>query len=245
MATKQLPPSIVSASDLQVGNASAADSFSSVCDLPPIPATGRIAQSLQAALGAGSDAVIEGGAASEATLRDLNADGRLRAARIVAFNTHGLTAAELAGRAEEPALALTPAGGCGGDGVPMSEDPANDGFLTVSEIVELELDADWVLLTACNTAAGDGQPGAEPLSGLARGFFYAGARELLVSHWPATVSSDVIEAGPTELLIEALFDPANNTLSKAQALQAARANVRATFPHPTHWATFSLIGDGR
>ena len=56
---------------------------------------------------------------------------------------------------------------------------------------------------------------------------------------------DVIEAGPTELLIEALFDPANNTLSKAQALQAARANVRATFPHPTHWATFSLIGDGR
>ena len=229
--------------DMQI--ASAADSFSSVCDLPPIPATGRIAQSLQAALGAGSDAVIEGGAASEATLRDLNADGRLRAARIVAFNTHGLTAAELAGRAEEPALALTPAGGCGGDGVPMSEDPANDGFLTVSEIVELELDADWVLLTACNTAAGDGQPGAEPLSGLARGFFYAGARELLVSHWPATVSSDVIEAGPTELLIEALFDPANNTLSKAQALQAARANVRATFPHPTHWATFSLIGDGR
>ncbi len=56
----------------------------------------------------------------------------------------------------------------------------DDELLTASEVAQLKLDADWVVLSACNTAAGD-KPGAEALSGLARGFFYAGARALLVS----------------------------------------------------------------
>ena len=59
---------------------------------------------------------------------------------------------------------------------------ADDGLLTASEIATLKLNADWVVLSACNTAAGGGE-GAEALSGLARAFFYAGARALLVSHW--------------------------------------------------------------
>ena len=58
----------------------------------------------------------------------------------------------------------------------------HDGLLTASEVPELNLDADWVVLSACNTAAGD-KPGAEALSGLARSIFYAGAHALLVSHW--------------------------------------------------------------
>lgn len=57
----------------------------------------------------------------------------------------------------------------------------DDGYLSASEIATLKLDADWVILSACNTAAGSAE-GAEALSGLARAFFYAGTRALLVSH---------------------------------------------------------------
>src|SRR5437763_13049626 len=73
----------------------------------------------------------------------------------------------------EPALVLTP---------PTVGTAEDDGLLTASEVALLKLNADWVVLSACNTAAGD-KPGAEALSGLARAFFYAGARALLVSHW--------------------------------------------------------------
>jgi CHAT domain-containing protein len=58
-----------------------------------------------------------------------------------------------------------------------------DGLLTASEVTELRLNADWIVLSACNTAAGGEKGNAEALSGLARAFFYAGARALLVSHW--------------------------------------------------------------
>ena len=73
----------------------------------------------------------------------------------------------------EPALVLT---------IPKEATPLDDGLLTANEIAQLKLNADWVVLSACNTAAGD-KPGAEALSGLARTFFYAGTRALLVSHW--------------------------------------------------------------
>ena len=91
--------------------------------------------------------------------------------RVIQFATHGLVAGDLSGLAE-PALVLTP---------PRVPTEADDGLLTASEIAALRLNADWVVLSACNTAAGTGQ-GAEALSGLARAFFYAGARALLVSH---------------------------------------------------------------
>ncbi len=82
------------------------------------------------------------------------------------FATHGLVAGQIRGAAE-PALVLTP---------PAVASAADDGLLTASEIARfLKLDADWVILSACNTAAGD-SPGAEGLSGLAKAFFYAGAR---------------------------------------------------------------------
>jgi hypothetical protein len=66
----------------------------------------------------------------------------------------------------------------------LPKDPSelDDGLLTASEVAQLKLNADWVVLSACNTAAGE-KPGAEALSGFARAFFYAGARALLVSHW--------------------------------------------------------------
>lgn len=85
--------------------------------------------------------------------------------RVISFATHGLVTGELKGL-PEPALVLTP---------PAEGTAADDGLLTASEIAQLDLRADWVVLSACKTAAG-GEPGAEGLSGLAKAFFYAGSR---------------------------------------------------------------------
>jgi CHAT domain-containing protein len=107
----------------------------------------------------------------------------------------------------------------------------------------LKLNADWVVLSACNTIAGD-KPGAEALSGLARSFFYAGARALLVSHW--AVNSEAA----TRLSIST-FDrlKADPKLGRAEALrQAMLAYLNdASSPrnaYPAYWGPFALIGEG-
>src|SRR5262249_10060400 len=133
--------------------------------------------------GAGDAAVYLGQAATERTIKSLSSDGTLANARIIHFATHGLLAAEaeyVTGSKTEPGLLLTP---------PEQATEEDDGLLTASEVSQLKLNADWVVLSACNTAAGgSSEHDAETLSGLARAFFYAGARAMLVSHW--AVNSD-------------------------------------------------------
>jgi len=151
--------------------------------------------------------------------------------RVLAFATHGLLPGELRCQAE-PALVLTP------PAAPTAED---NGLLDASDIAQLRLDADWVVLSACNTAGPDGSLGGESLSGLARAFFYAGARRLLVSHW--TVASR-----PTVALTTGLFEHIARTpaLGRAEALrrsQLALAGAPET-SHPAFWAPFVLVGDG-
>lgn len=154
--------------------------------------------------------------------------------RVVAFATHGLMAGEFGDNAE-PALVLSP---------PRVPTPDDDGMLTASEVAQLRLDADWVILSACNTAAPDGTPGAEGLSGLAKAFFYAGARSLLVSHW--AVASDAAVR---------LTTGAVGALEKAPGIGRAEALRRSmvallddrTDPqmaHPMFWAPFVLVGEG-
>src|SRR5262249_18357180 len=99
--------------------------------------------------------------------------------------------------------------------VPRQEAGAetDDGYLSASEIAALKLDADWVILSACNTAAG-GAPGSEALSGLARAFFYAGARSLLVSHWAVDSASTV------KLITKALGNmSADKSVGRAEAMR--------------------------
>src|ERR1700730_14539812 len=91
----------------------------------------------------------------------------------------------------------------------------DDGLLTASEVAQLKLNADWVVLSACNTAAGE-KPGAEALSGLARAFFYAGGRSLLVSNWEVETRSAVALMVGTFAALAA--DP---KLSHAEALRRA------------------------
>ena len=117
-------------------------------------------------VGAPASSIYLRQAASETTVKR----AALADYRVVYCATHGLVAGEIKGLAE-PSLALT---------LPKNPNDIDDGLLTASEVAQLKLNADWVVLSACN--AGD-KPGAEALSGLARAFFYAGARALLVSHW--------------------------------------------------------------
>jgi CHAT domain-containing protein len=102
-----------------------------------------------------------------------------------------------------------------------------------------------VVLSACNTAAADGQ-GAEAVSGLGRGFFYAGSRALLVTHWPVeTVSARLLTTG----IFERYARPGNVTRAEAlnasmRALMEVTANGQYSYAHPLFWAPYALIGDG-
>jgi len=121
----------------------------------------------------------------------------------------------------------------------------------MGEVLGLKLNADWVVLSACNTASGEGQ-GAEAVSGLGRAFFYAGSRSLLVSNWP------VHSAATTELMTTLFSKQANdNTISRAEALRQARMELinnrtfktpdgkeAYSYAHPIFWAPFSIVGDG-
>ncbi|MEZ5709380.1 MAG: tetratricopeptide repeat protein [Blastomonas sp.] len=199
-----------------------------------LPGTARELEAMRSALGAPASSIHTGSEATEAAVRSAD----LSNTRILALATHGLMAGEVRGAAE-PGLVFTP---------PETPGEADDGLLTASEVAALRLNADWVILSACNTAAGDGSQGAPGLSGLARAFFYAGARNLLASHWP--VRDDVAARITVRTLEIARDDPA---LSRAQAFTLAMREIRMdpaqdspfdTLAHPNAWAPFTLIGDG-
>lgn len=198
--------------------------------LAPLPGTRRELRRLAGLLDAGPEALHLGGEASETVLRAAPLDK----ARIIAFATHGLLSGELRGLAE-PALAFTP---------PDQVSPEDDGLLTASEIANLSLDADWVILSACNTAGSDGSPDAEGLSGLARAFLFAGARTLMVSHWPVR---DDAAARLTTGTFASLED--GTVRRKAAALQSSMLALlndldAPDLAHPAAWAPFVLVGDG-
>src|ERR1700676_3267467 len=158
---------------------------------------------------------------------------RLSDYRIVYFATHGLVAGDVKGLAE-PSLALS---------IPAQPSDFDDGLLTASEVAQLKLNADWGVLSACNTAAGD-KPGAEALSSLARAFFYAGARALLVSHWS-------VESRAATRLTTATFDllRADPKLGRAEALRRAMLAYLADTStpmnaYPALWAPFEIVGEG-
>jgi len=198
-----------------------------VRELPRLRETARELEQIAAALGADRASVITGAGATERAVRSAS----LADYRVVAFATHGLLPGELRCKSE-PALALTP---------PATATAADDGLLDASEVALLELDADWVLLSACNTAGPDGKLGGESLSGLARAFFYAGARSVLASHW--AVASRATVALTTGAFGAMARDA---TLGRAEALRRSAmtlASAKET-AHPFFWAPFVLVGDG-
>jgi CHAT domain-containing protein len=173
-----------------------------------------------------------GNRATEAEIKLLSEAGDLAKYRIVHFATHGALAGQVGGNSE-PGLILTP---------PNTATERDDGYLSASEITTLKLDADWVILSACNTAAG-GAEGAEALSGLARAFFYAGARALLVSHWAVASHATV------KLITGAVKRMASdNAVGRAEAMRQSMLALidkgEAYETHPAFWAPFVVVGEG-
>jgi len=176
--------------------------------------------------------------ASEYNVKNLDLSNR----KIVIFATHNLLSGDIDGLLE-PALVLSN---------PEITGENEDGLLTMGEIMNLKLNSDWVILSACNTAAGEGKE-AEALSGLGQAFFYAGTRSILVSSWP-------VETNSAMELTTQIFDTLVNEpyTSRSQAVQKSRIKMIknmgienpenrkliASYAHPIFWAPFIVVGEG-
>jgi CHAT domain-containing protein/tetratricopeptide (TPR) repeat protein len=211
----------------------------SIRGLQPLPETRDELCTVARALGVknlNSDLLL-GARATETAVKALSGDGRLAHYQVLHFATHGVLAqeveADLGGNAE-PGLILTP---------PDKGDSRDDGLLTASEISQLKLNAEWIVLSACNTAGAAGGSG-EALSGLARAFFYAGSRAILVSHW--AVDSQAAVKLTTGAFAALAADPG---IGRADALRHAMTALvkygEAHEAHPAAWAPFVLVGEGR
>ena len=212
-----------------------------LAQLPPLPDTGVELRAIAASLQADprKDVFLRR-EATERRVHEMDRARELVRRRVVMFATHGLVPGDIDGLTQ-PALALTS---------PAAVPEAGDGLLTMDEVLGLRLDADWVVLSACNTAAGEGA-GAEALSGLGRAFFYAGARALLVSDWPVeTTSARQLMTG---MFAQLAADP---SLGKAQALRRSMlalidspgatgpgGRIEFSYAHPLFWAPFVVVGD--
>lgn len=188
-------------------------------------------QAIEAAVGAGRANVLTREAASETTLKRLDAAGLLQDYDLLVFATHGVIAGETS--AVAPGLVLTP---------PAQAELHDDGLLTAAEVATLDLSARLVILSACNTAAGRSARD-EGLSGLASGFFHAGARSLMVTHWAVySDASAFVSARVSQSVI------ADGQQSSARALQQVivglleDANMADRTKHPAYWAPFGIIG---
>jgi CHAT domain-containing protein len=207
-------------------------------NLNRLPDTSAEIKHIAEALGANpNEDVFLGRQASEQQVKSMNLSDR----KVIAFATHALVPGDLDGL-NQPALALSAPSIAGSD---------EDGLLTIAEILRLKLNADWVVLSACNTGAAAGK-GAEAISGLGHAFFYAGTRAILVSMWP-------VETTSARELTTGLFryQQADQNLSRARALQKsalalidglglkdpATGKIAASYAHPLFWAPFIVVGE--
>jgi tetratricopeptide (TPR) repeat protein len=200
--------------------------------LPPLPETADELLAVGKELGAKTSDIKLGETATVTNVKHTPLDNF----RVVYFATHALVAGEVEKFAKvkaEPALVLS---------IPENPSEEDDGLLRASDVAMLKMNADFVVLSACNTAAGD-KPGAEALSGLAKAFFYAGAKSLVVSHWE-------VDSESTVALMTGLFDAtrAYAHLSHAEALRMSMLKMienpsKAVWAQPKYWAPFVVVGE--
>jgi CHAT domain-containing protein len=203
-----------------------------------LPDTAEEIKSIAEALNADlTKDIFIGEKASEHQVKTMDLSNR----RVIAFASHALVPGDLDGL-DQPALALSS---------PSVTGENEDGLLTMGEILKLKLNADWVVLSACNTGAADGA-GAEAASGLGRAFFYAGTRAILVSLWPVeTTSARNLTTGLFR------FQKEDKKISRARALRKSMlelidgpglkdndtGKIVASYAHPLFWAPFIVVGE--
>jgi CHAT domain-containing protein len=203
--------------------------------LPRLPDTSLEIEEIAKVLGAGPEDIYLHKQASVKQVMGMDLSNR----KIVMFSTHGLVPGELNGLTQ-PALALSS---------PEVTGDKDDGLLTMDKVISLKLNADWVVLSACNTAGGEGA-GSEAVSGLGRAFFFAGTKALLVSNWP-------VDSVASRQLMTDLFkrQQGSKDLQKSEALRqsmlaqidqggAKEGNtMKYSYAHPLFWAPFVVVGD--
>lgn len=215
--------------DMAARNVMEAETFLNYSRLPTLPETRDEVLELAKILAANpQDDVILGAQATRQSVIKSSASGQLSSKQVVVFATHGLLAGDLP-NLNQPALAMA-----------GTTTPGESPLLTLEDVLGLKLNADWVVLSACNTAGADGRA-EEALSGLARGFFYAGSRSMLVTHW--SVESESAMLLTTQTFAAYRKDP---DVRRAEALrQAMLATMKLQrFAHPTYWAPYALVGEG-
>ena len=193
--------------------------------------------------------LVEGADFSDSALDATGTTGNgFRDFAVIHFATHGLKEGEL--DCDSPPALVTS----------IADNPASDGLLSFEEIANLSLDANLVVLSACNTAAettasrasGSGirvRPGqAQTLNGLVRAFLVAGSRAVLTTHWAIPdgfKTRDGRQIPASTQLIETLFKT-GATESIGDSLRAAQVQMidNPDTSHPYYWGAFALIGDG-
>ena len=195
-----------------------------------LPDTADEIQAVRAILEGSEDDIYLGPAATETQIKQLS---DLHDFDVVYLATHGLLASD-----SQKALGFKPEPGLLMAG-PEEATELDDGLLTASEAALLDLNANWVVLSACNTAGGDDR--GEALSGLARAFFYAGAQSLVVSHWAVDSKATV----PLMVEMFEAYSEGSSELSGAEALRQSMLAMKAQeeYRHPYFWAPFVLVGE--
>ena len=198
----------------------------SLRDLPALPFAMSELQRMKAKFPNSQSKLITGKYATESVVKSLNFEG----VDVITFATHGFTAEDELGN-NQAALLLTP---------PEKASPHDDGLLTAEEIYDLKLSADWVILSACHSAA-SGTKIDPPYTGLAQAFIYAGADNLLVSHWP-------VRDDAAAFLTVNTVENTQAGMTKAEALQKAVQDLRnnpdiPNSNHPAIWAPFVVVGN--
>jgi CHAT domain-containing protein len=208
-----------------------ADSAALLAGLPPLPGAEKELEAARALFGAGNtDWLLAAGFTRPAVLA-----AALKQYRILHFAAHALLPSELTCQSEPAIVTSDPAGAT----------DAKNALLTAADVTQLDLDADLVILSACNSGGGGGGTAGESLSGLARAFFYAGARTLLVTHWSV---SDAVAKYLVVLTLHGLQTPGQGvaaSLRQAQLtlLDGAGKSLPAEVAHPFFWAPFAAIGE--
>jgi CHAT domain-containing protein len=202
-----------------------------IMQLPRLPESAAELRDVAGLLGESPSGLLLGIEASERGVRARP----LNDYRVISFATHALVAGEIEG-ATEPALVLTP----GTD----PKNTKNDGLLTASEIADLTLDTNLVILSACNTAAPDGRINGRGLSGLADAFFFAGARAIAVTQWP--VFSDAAQALGTGLVSHSIGQESKGVAEglRQSMLEYISSRKEDFLAHPRFWASYLIAGDG-